>query len=92
MKNRARLQVMLYCFITRLVADSPAGVIKRDPCEQAERFFKRIVILYSYHDINEFLTELDSEDGPEAINRRDPADMNDFAFMSLLEKRYNSTF
>lgn len=64
----------------------PSDFTKRDPCEQAERFFKRIVLLYSYHDITDFLTETDSEDGPEAVKKRDPADLNDFVFMSLLEK------
>ncbi|KAG2230245.1 hypothetical protein INT48_006247 [Thamnidium elegans] len=71
---------------TRLVNDLPANTIKRDPFELAENFFKKTVLPYALHDITDFLTEIDSEEGSSAVARRDPADLNDYIFMQLLEK------
>lgn len=64
----------------------PENTIKRDPFELAENFFKKTVLPYALHDITDFLTELDSEEGSLAVARRDPADLNDYVFMQLLEK------
>lgn len=66
--------------------DLPANTIKRDPLTLAENFFKKIVLPYALHDITDFLTEIDSDEGSSAVVRRDPADLNDYVFMQLLEK------
>lgn len=78
--------MILYCFIARLIIDLPENNVKRDPSELAEKFFKKTVLPYALNDISDFLTEVDSEDGSHAVKRRDPADLNDYVFMQLLEK------
>ncbi len=83
---RARLQVILYCFIARLSKDLPSGNTKRDPYELAESFFKKTVLTYSWHNITEFLEEMDNEEGTHAVKRRDPADLHDYVLMQILEK------
>lgn len=60
--------------------------LKRDPFHLAEKFFKKTVLTYALNDITDFLQEIDSEDGSHAVKRRDPADLNDYVFMQLLEK------
>ncbi|GAA5802715.1 hypothetical protein HPULCUR_008189 [Helicostylum pulchrum] len=84
--KEARIQVILYCFIARLMNDLLANTIKRNPLELAENFFKKTVLPYALHDITDFLTEIDSDEGSSAVARRDPADLNDYVFMQLLEK------
>lgn len=80
--------MILYCFIARLITTLSDYKLKRDPFELAEKFFKKTVLPYALNDITDFITEMDSEDGAQAVKRRDPADLNDYVFMQLLEKRF----
>ncbi|KAG2213920.1 hypothetical protein INT47_001189 [Mucor saturninus] len=74
--------------LKELVATLSEHTLKRDPLEMAEKFFKKTVLPYALNDITDFLTEMDSEDGAAAVKRRDPADLNDYVFMQLLEKSF----
>jgi hypothetical protein len=78
--------VILYCFISRLIIGLPSETVKRDPIEMAQSFFRKTVICYSLNDVTDFLTDMDSEDGPEAVKRRDPADLHDYVLVQLLDK------
>lgn len=84
--KEARLQVILYCFIARLSINESDGVTMRDPLEMAEAFFKKTVLTYSWHNITEFLEEMDNNEGPQAVKRRDPADLHDYVLMQIIEK------
>ncbi|KAI8366852.1 hypothetical protein BD560DRAFT_148949 [Blakeslea trispora] len=85
--REAQIQVILYCFICRLMLKLPNSQLERDPISSAEDFFQKVVVTLTMHDLGRFLSELDSEEGPQAVKRRDPCDLSDHAFMTLLEKR-----
>lgn len=84
---RAQLQVILYCFICKLIVGLPLGMIKRNPFTLAEDFFAKVVVVFSMNNITDFLTGQDSEEGPHAVKRRDPCNLSDHAFVQVLEKR-----
>lgn len=83
---RARLQVILYCFVARLSINEPNDGTMKDPLEMAESFFKKTVLTYSWHNVTEFLEEMDNNEGPGAVKRRDPADLHDYVLMQNIEK------
>ncbi|RCH84900.1 hypothetical protein CU098_003872, partial [Rhizopus stolonifer] len=88
--REAQVQVILYCFICRLVSKAPANSTKRDPALLAEDFFQKVVVTLTMHDLGNFLSELDSEEGPQATKRRDLCDLSDHAFMEVLAKRFQA--
>jgi hypothetical protein len=63
-------------------------IYKRDPFEEARSFFSKVVVIFSMNDdISDFLTGLDSEEGAQAAQKRDPCDLSDHAFAQVLGKR-----
>ena len=65
----------------------PSSTVQRDPVSSAEDFFQKVVVTLTMHDLGRFLGELDSEEGPQAVKRRDPCDLSDHAFMTVLQRR-----
>lgn len=78
-----------YCFICKLIDDpKDLEIYKRDPFEEARNFFSKVVVIFSMNDdISDFLTGLDSEEGTQAAQKRDPCDLSDHAFAQVLGKR-----
>ncbi|KAI7904402.1 uncharacterized protein BX663DRAFT_504939 [Cokeromyces recurvatus] len=87
--KEAQLQVILYCFICRLMTDLPPDLLKRNPFFESEDFFTKIVLMFTMNDVGDFLAELDSEEGPAAVKFRDPCDLSDHAFCTLLEEKFS---
>ncbi|KAI9473728.1 MAG: hypothetical protein EXX96DRAFT_579113 [Benjaminiella poitrasii] len=86
--KEAQLQVILYCFMCKLITDLPPNTLRRDPALEAEDFFTKMMLMFSMNDLGDFLAELDSEEDANAIKLRDPCDLSDLAFAKLLEERF----
>ncbi|KAI8885525.1 hypothetical protein K501DRAFT_331845 [Backusella circina FSU 941] len=78
--KEAQLQVILYCFITKLLPDTNLHP-EQDPADLAEKFFSQIVISHAIHRIDDFLQDKDRYE-------YHAVDFTDTAFMELLEDSF----
>lgn len=70
-----------------LTGTSVEGISLSTTTDLAEAFFVKMVLAFMHNKVEEFVSDLDAEEGTDAIASRDPCDLSDKTFAFLLEDK-----